>query len=342
MCFVEPEFELGQSVAFHSFSTDAPIMKAHKPRAAALVTFLAITVCLFTSWSVLRAVHAGEDGLQSVLVAAKKRALSEKYLFRYKFSKGEVIRWKVRQLGTTEATVHGNTQTSKMRSVSTKQWEIIDIDDQGNATFIHSVVDVDMWQKISDRQEVRYNSSKDKTPPPEYVQVAKTVGVPIATVKVSSSGEVLERDKAPKQANSGLGDIVLRLPREPVKVGQSWHLSNEIRVRRQDGKRLRVKTRLVYTLKSVKTGVATILVKTEVITPVNDPQVKSQLVQQLTNGELKFDLDAGRVLSQQIDWDETVVGFSGSDSLMKYLARFTEELIPADAVATQPDGPAIR
>ena len=26
-------------------------------------------------------------------------------------------------------------------------------------------VDVDMWQKVSDRQEVRYNSQTDKTPP---------------------------------------------------------------------------------------------------------------------------------------------------------------------------------
>ena len=92
---------------------------------------------------------------------------------------------------------------------------------------------------------------------------------------------------------------------------------------------MRMKTRIGLHAQSVKTGVATISVKTEVLTPVNDPQIKSQLVQQLTNGELKFDIDAGRVLSQQIDWDETVVGFSGDDSLMKYLARFTEELSPS-------------
>ena len=81
---------------------------------------------------------------------------------------------------------------------------------------------------------------------------------------------------------------------------------------------------------------ATISVKTEVVTPVNDPQIKSQLVQQLTNGEVKFDMDAGRVVSRAIDWDETVVGFSGDDSLMKYLARFTEDLLPAEGVAQKP------
>ena len=65
-------------------------------------------------------------------------------------------------------------------------------------------------------------------------------------------------------------------------------------------------------------------------------------MQQLTNGELKFDIDAGRVISRQIDWDETVVGFSGDDSLMKYLARFTEKLVPADKVARQDDATSDR
>ena len=40
-----------------------------------------------------------------------------------------------------------------------------------------------MWQKISDRPEVRYNSRTDKNPPLLYQQVAETVGVPM-TVKL--------------------------------------------------------------------------------------------------------------------------------------------------------------
>lgn len=312
-------------------------MNAHRTLSVLLLTF--------SLFSVLAAVQpsAADDGdLQSVLVKAKDRALEESHLLAYKFTKGELIQWKVRQLGTTKATVRGNTQTSKMRAVSTKQWKIIDVDKDGNATFVHSVLDVDMWQKVSDRQEVRYNSETDAKAPPEYMHVAKTVGVPIATVTISPSGRVIERDKTQPQINMGLGTIAVPLPVEPVKIGQSWHLSDEIRVRRRDGQQQKVKTRLLYTLKSVKTGVATISVKTEVLTPVNDPQIKSQLVQQLTNGELKFDIDAGRVLSQQIDWDETVVGFSGDDSLMQYLARFTEELIPSDKVAEQEKDESIR
>jgi hypothetical protein len=37
-----------------------------------------------------------------------------------------------------------------------------------------------------------------------------------------------------------------------------------------------------------------------------------------------------------MNWDETVVGFNGADSMMKYLARFTEELLPAEQTASKP------
>ncbi|MEO1616968.1 MAG: hypothetical protein AAFV88_14020, partial [Planctomycetota bacterium] len=47
---------------------------------------------------------------------------------------------------------------------------------------------------------------------------------------------------------------------------------------------------------------------------------------QLSNGIIKFDLDAGHMISRELSWDETVVGFQGPNSLMEYRARMTETL----------------
>jgi hypothetical protein len=151
----------------------------------------------------------------------------------------------------------------------------------------------------------------------------------------------LKRSDSKKSTSFGLGDIAIPMPETPVKVGNRWSTTEEIRVREADGRVKRIKTRLIYKLEKVQTGVATISVDTEVLTPVNDPKVKSQLVQQLTSGEVKFDMIAGRPLSRQIDWDETVVGFNGADSMMKYLARFTEELLPGDSTANTDAGPEL-
>ena len=56
-----------------------------------------------------------------------------------------------------------------------------------------------------------------------------------------------------------------------------------------------VNTRMRYRLEQVKTGVATISVKTQILTPINDPSVRSQLVQRISQGEIRFDIDAGRL-----------------------------------------------
>jgi len=271
------------------------------------------------------------------LQKAKERATDERYELRYKFHKGEMVRTRVVHLATTETTISGNTQESKSRSTSTKVWRITDVEDDGQFTFEHMVEDVDMWQKIGDREEVKFNSKTDEKAPVEYEEVKSTVGIVLATVTVDPHGNLVERSDKQNKMNLGLGQITIPLPAGEVKIGHQWTTPSEVWVRSAGGGAKRIKTRQLFTLESVKTGVATISVKTQVLTPVNDPKIDSQLVQQLTNGTIRFDIDDGRILSRQMDWDETVVGFSGAESSLKYLARYTEEYLPAEKeVAAKP------
>ena len=264
--------------------------------------------------------------------AAEDQSTKTKHLLRYKFSKNESLRWNVIHQGTNETTIRGHTQETKSHSASTKLWRVTDANEKGHITIIHSVENVNMRQQLPDRPEVSYNSETDETAPPLYEHVAKTVGVPITTVTIDSTGNIIERISNARQANFGLGDIVMLLPPKAVKAGSRWYEPSELQVRMPDKKIKRIKIRKRYTLQKVLTGVATIRVKTEVLTPVREASVQAQLVQQLTAGTIKFDVDAGRVMSMQIDWDETVVGFDGPDSRMKYLARITEQLVKKDRV----------
>jgi hypothetical protein len=269
------------------------------------------------------------------LERAKQRVVEQtNCTLRYKFTEGESLRWKVAHLATTETTIGGTTQTSRSRSISTKLWTVTDVDDAGNMTFTHSVENVDMWQQITDRPEVSYNSEKDASPPPEYEPVASSLGKPLTTVTIRPDGKVVDRGGSSATSKFGLGDIVMLLPPKPVHVGSTWYEPAEIRTRLRDGRVKVIKIRKLYSLENVATGVATISVKTEVLTPIDEASIKAQLVQQLTKGKIRFDVDAGRVLAKQMDWDETVVGFSGPDSMMKYLARFTEDQIEGTPAAS--------
>lgn len=270
------------------------------------------------------------------LERAKKAAAAtteETYELRYKFAANETVRWKVTHLATTETTISGNTQTSQMRSISTKVWRFQGGSPTAPFTFVHSVSDVDMWQKVTGRPEIRYDSKSSKEVPPEYVSTAKTVGVPLATLTIDARGQVTQRQNTHPQFDMGLGAIVMPMPEGRVAAGHVWYVPDEVFVRMPDGRQQRIKSRQVCTLEKVVAGVATISVKSHVLMPVDDPKIKSQLIQQLPQGTVRFDLDAGRLLSKQMDWDELVVGFSGADSRLKYLARFTEELLDQRAAA---------
>lgn len=294
---------------------------------------LAPTIAL--GFALLATLAAAEENVQSELEKAKDR-LAPTYTLAYKFTPGEELRTKVVHLVTVETTIKGTTQTAKTRSVSNKVWKVKDVDAQGNITFVHSVDGVEMWQSVSGRQEVRYNSATDKTPPPGYEHVAKSVGVPLATIHMDKFGAILSRENSVPQFNPGIGELSIPFPQQPVKIGATWSIPDEVLVRLENKQVKKVETRQRYKLASVETGVATIIIETQVLTPVNDPQIKSQLVQRLQHGVIKFDIDAGKLIRKQMDLDETVIGFSGPESLMQYLARFTEEPIPSAEVASKP------
>jgi hypothetical protein len=95
----------------------------------------------------------------------------------------------------------------------------------------------------------------------------------------------------------------------------------------------KVKTRRVCRLASVKAGIAKINVQYQILSPVS-AYIESQLVQKLTKGTVRFDIDAGRIVSQRYDADRRVIGFSGKASSMHFVSRFEERLLtPSERVA---------
>ena len=101
----------------------------------------------------------------------------------------------------------------------------------------------------------------------------------------------------------------------------------------------RVKTLQTYELESVRTGVATIRMATRILTPIRDPAIRSQLMHRESTGTVRFDVEAGRILSQRVEVDRQVVGFRTAASRTHYKTHFTEKLLPAAAkTAARPAG----
>jgi hypothetical protein len=253
------------------------------------------------------------------------------YTLRYKFRAGETIRWEVLQQTRIRTTVSGTTQVADMVSKSVKAWRVTDVAPDGTAELQNLIESVDMRQQFSGQQEVRYNSQTDEKPVPGFEHVAESIGVPLSEITMNARGEILSRRrhavKAAAQNDDGL--LTIPLPEAPIAVGHTWSLPFEIEVPLENGTVKKVKTLQSFKLAGVKTGVATIEMGTQILTPIHDPAIEAKLIQREQSGTVRFDLDAGRVLSQQMDLDRRVVGFvpNNAASSFHYLNRFTETLL---------------
>ncbi len=282
--------------------------------------------------------RADDKDVSASLERAKTALTSENYLLKYMYKPGEVITYEIEHLATVDTTIAGNNQQTKMRSKSKRSLHVKEVNDEGHISFDHVIDNVDMWSEVSGREPIRYNSQADKEPPAEYEHVAKTIGVPISKITMDSRGNVIDREDKVVQPNLGLGGFSIPLPKQEIGIGYRWSQPYDVKVRLQDNRVKTVKTRQRFELTKVETGVATISIKTQILTPINDPRVKAQLVQRISEGEIRFDVDSGRLISKQLDWDTGVLGFNGPNSNMKYLARSTEQLVKKADTAQRKTG----
>ncbi len=287
------------------------------------IRFCAIALVLVGLGAVSTTCHAQAKGGRK-----PKSAAGPKYQIQYKLKAGETLVSKVVHFAETRTTMAEHEETSSSRTTSEKAWIVKSVNAKGEMTFEYRINSVNLAQSVGDAEELKYDSRTDTDVPDIFKQVAQTVAKPLATVTINSRGQVVKRDNELKAPQLGIGELTIPLPQDPVAIGGQWTVPRECRIRLESGAHKTIKVRELYTLEKVSAGVATIRIVTQPLTPVNDPAAESQLIQQLSKGEIKFDLDRGRMMSKKLDWSDEVVGFRGADTSLQYDARFTEELLP--------------
>jgi len=253
------------------------------------------------------------------------------YRLRYRFQPGEELQWQVIHRARVRTTVAQTEQTAETLTRSTKTWKVLDVDGNGSARFELRVEDVEMTNRVSDGNsngnEVRYDSKSGDPPPPGFADISKTIGKPLAIITLTSRGEVIDRKQLEPEALQTHGYLTVPFPERPIKIGESWSVPDEVTIPLRNGTVKKVQIQQKFTLEDVKNDVAVIRIGTQVLTPLNDPEVEVQLVQRLSEGTVRFDMAAGRMIAQEIEVDRQVVGFQGEASAFHYQTRFTEEFL---------------
>ena len=262
--------------------------------------------------------------------AADVAPATEKYLLRYKFAMGEVLRYDVNHATKTRNNMEGHTQEVETQSESVKSWKVTDVLPNGEMEFIHVVEWVKMSNDSPDTKANVYDSRQEAAVPRGWEQVARAVGVPLSIVRISADGKVTHREqKHPQPKAQEDMPITLGLPEGKIAVGEKWSHPYDVTVQRKSGAGLQIQTRRVCQLREVKSGVAVIGVEYQILTPV-DPYVRAQLVERLTEGTVRFDVDKGRIVQQEHNVDKRILGFAGKASSMHFVSRLQERLLPSE------------
>ncbi len=260
----------------------------------------------------------------SLLVVAQNA--DEKYEIRYKLKPGELLVSKVTHFAETKTKMSEHNEDSSSRTTTVKEWQVESVNEAGEMKFIYRINSVSMAQAVGESEELTYNSETDSDVPDVFKQVAETIAKPLATITINPRGQVVSRDHELKAPQLGIGELTIPLPEDAIVIGGQWSVPRELRVKLESGAFKTIKVRELYTLEKVSAGVATIRIETQPLTPVNDASVEAQLIQQLSKGYIKFDLDRGRMISKKLEWSDEVLGFRGPETSLRYDAEFIEEL----------------
>jgi len=246
-----------------------------------------------------------------------------KTLLRYQFKKGEELRWNVLHTLKMKNVIGGKEENIETRSRAVKIWKTLDVNQQGAAIFEYRVEDIDIHQAQTGVDDVVYNSQKDKTIPPELINLDKKIGVPLARIKIDPQGTTTKQPLREYEGRIEENRIVIPLPDDPVGIGLSWSELEQVDLPQPNQTVKKIRMRREYTLEKIQSGLATIKFASVNFTPLTPKEV-SQLMQHFSVGTMDLDLDAGHFIRHQATVDKYVVGIQGASDSIHYLARVTE------------------
>jgi hypothetical protein len=284
--------------------------------------------------------------LFALLLAQTAAAFADdaKHTLRYRFTAGESVYFSSRNDTVRRFVLNGQDVKSTDSVEALKHYKVLDVTPDGGARL---ELMIDRTKMVVDDGATRfeYDSTRDMNPPAAFQAVHGTVGKPWLRATVNSHGGLTDCQtpgglSVPESADY-LSRVLPPLPEQPVAIGETWKepFSVDVTVDQiniADGQPLRmpVKLQRVYTLKSVENGIATLALRTEVLTPKRTPKQDVELIQRQFSGTITIDIANGRYLGRDLELEGHVVGYDGPMSAMS--VTMTQK----DACAPQPSASA--
>lgn len=305
-----------------------------------------------TSLLVVGLTLAGASAAASTgLFADDTVAASGTYDLRYQFSEDQELHYRINDRRQIEVQVGEADDTVRHTSNTLRRHLVKHVGEDGSATIELTILRVRMSAE-SGQDVIEFDSAVDAPPPVEFRGIQATIGQPLGLLTISPRGvvsdtQLLIRTQNEDEFAAAQRDFVPILPESPVAVGETWRDPFEVEVVVSEDQltaeqplKKRIRLERVYSLESVQDGIATIAVRTVVLSPIQDGFQQGQLIQRTTNGTVQFDIRNGQLVDRTVTIDNEVVGFRGSQTKLTVEGSHQDVLVPETELAAELPGTA--
>jgi hypothetical protein len=213
----------------------------------------------------------------------------------------------------------------------TKRWQVVGVDAAGVATLQLTLLALRMEMTTHTGDVLKFDSAAPKDSTPELrEQLRKFVGPPLAVLRVDGTGKVLEVKESkfgPASRYESELPFVGVLPVEALRQGLQWERAFQITLEPPQGTGEKHAAIQKYVCKSVAGYAATVGVMTELKAPPPAVADRIPLQHYLPEGEIVYDLQAGRMKSAVLKIDKELKGHQGEGSSYHFQSQYTEQFV---------------
>jgi hypothetical protein len=247
--------------------------------------------------------------------------------WQFKWQKGQSFTYKIKHVTSVVETLESGTNKSESDLELVNRWSVTEID-KNVATLSLTLVKMRHEQKRGNGDTLLFDSQNfEKSTPELREQMMKYIGQTVAIVRLDEFGRVLEV----KQGNAANFDVeppfVVVFPDAKAAVGQAWRRPFKLTLDPPYGTGEKHEVEQRYDCRKLEKNLATVGIKTEFKTMPDNALERLPLLQKEIEGEVIFDLQAGRLLSARLNTDKTVENHKGKGSSYQFKSQYVRALV---------------
>jgi len=251
--------------------------------------------------------------------------------WQFRWQKGQVLSYQVEHNTSVAEVVEGNKVQSQSKLKILKRWQVADVDAKGNATLNLTLAAMRQEQTRPNGEVLLFDSADlEKSNPELREALGKYVGKTLAIVRLDAQGRVLEVKQGSAARYDAEPPLVAVFPAAAVQQGQGWLRPFTIVLEPPQGTGEKHQAVQRYECIKIEGGRATLSVTTQLKNPPETKQEQIPLLQKLPEGQVVFDLQAGRLLSAQFTIDKSLENHQGKGSSYQFQSNYVERFVSAE------------